>query len=75
MQGLKEAYERHHKCVYEPAALDAAVALSTRYIADRQLPDKVCLAGARLDMPAPHWLMQARGRILPKKTLIRAAPP
>ncbi len=31
----------HHRCVYEPAALDAAVALSSRYIADRQLPDKV----------------------------------
>lgn len=41
LEGLREAYERHHKCVYEPAALDAAVSLSTRYIADRQLPDKV----------------------------------
>ena len=39
-QGLREAYERHHRCVYEPAALDAAVHLSARYIADRQLPDK-----------------------------------
>lgn len=41
LDGLREAYERHHKCVYEPAALDAAVQLSARYIADRQLPDKV----------------------------------
>jgi AAA lid domain len=40
VQGLREAYERHHRCVYEPAALDAAVRLSARYIADRQLPDK-----------------------------------
>jgi AAA lid domain len=43
VQGLREAYERHHRCVYEPAALDAAVALSACYIADRQLPDKVRL--------------------------------
>ena len=29
------------RCVYTSEALDAAVALSARYIADRQLPDKV----------------------------------
>jgi ATP-dependent Clp protease ATP-binding subunit ClpA len=40
-QGLKERYERHHQCVYEPGALEAAVALSARYVADRFLPDKV----------------------------------
>lgn len=40
-QGLKERYERHHQCVYEDGALEAAVALSARYVADRFLPDKV----------------------------------
>ncbi len=54
----------HHRCVYEPAALDAAVALSSRYIADRQLPDKVgpiqscpaffCLVGSEC-LLAPLW--------------------
>ena len=41
MQGLKERYERHHQCIYDEAALEAAVALSARYVADRFLPDKV----------------------------------
>jgi ATP-dependent Clp protease ATP-binding subunit ClpC len=45
--GLKERYERHHRCVYTDGALEAAVALSSRYVADRFLPDKVgsCMAG------------------------------
>ncbi|KAK9830429.1 hypothetical protein WJX72_011733 [[Myrmecia] bisecta] len=40
LEGLKDRYERHHRCIYEPAALQAAVRLSTRYVADRHLPDK-----------------------------------
>lgn len=39
---VQERYERHHRCVYSSEALAAAVALSSRYIADRHLPDKVC---------------------------------
>lgn len=38
--GLKEKYEQHHRCVITDAAIDAAVQLSARYIADRFLPDK-----------------------------------
>ena len=38
--GLAATYGEHHGCVYSPAALDAAVRLSVRYIPDRQLPDK-----------------------------------
>ena len=41
LQGLKERYERHHQCIYDFGALEAAVALSSRYVADRFLPDKV----------------------------------
>lgn len=41
MQGLREKYERHHHVVYTPEALEAAVKLSHKYIADRFLPDKV----------------------------------
>ncbi|KAL4441273.1 hypothetical protein ABPG77_011510 [Micractinium sp. CCAP 211/92] len=40
LEGLQERYERHHRCVYSSEALAAAVALSSRYIADRHLPDK-----------------------------------
>ena len=40
LTGLKEAYEVHHRCTYSDGALAAAVHLSNRYIADRQLPDK-----------------------------------
>ncbi|KAL6957451.1 hypothetical protein U1Q18_046448 [Sarracenia purpurea var. burkii] len=38
--GLREKYEAHHKCIYTLEALNAAVHLSARYIADRHLPDK-----------------------------------
>jgi ATP-dependent Clp protease ATP-binding subunit ClpA len=38
--GLAPVYERHHRVAYDPEALAAAVRLSSRYIADRQLPDK-----------------------------------
>lgn len=40
LKGLSSRYERHHRCVYDPDALAAAVALSARYVPDRQLPDK-----------------------------------
>lgn len=46
--GLKERYERHHRCAYTEEALAAAVALSAKYIADRFLPDKVRGGGLRL---------------------------
>ncbi|CAN7030422.1 unnamed protein product [Brassica oleracea var. botrytis] len=38
--GLREKYEAHHNCKYTMEAIDAAVYLSSRYIADRFLPDK-----------------------------------
>lgn len=38
--GLREKYEAHHHCKYTMEAIDAAVYLSSRYIADRFLPDK-----------------------------------
>ncbi|HRO40036.1 MAG TPA: ATP-dependent chaperone ClpB [Flavobacteriales bacterium] len=40
LRGLKEKYESHHKVLIKDAAIIAAVELSTRYISDRQLPDK-----------------------------------
>eukprot|EP00798_Chlamydomonas_sp_ICE-L_P020851 gene20851-27684_t len=40
LQGLREKYEQHHRCVYSDEALEASVKLSHKYIADRLLPDK-----------------------------------
>ncbi|KAH7516882.1 hypothetical protein ACOSP7_000230 [Xanthoceras sorbifolium] len=38
--GLREKYEAHHNCRFTLEAINAAVHLSARYIADRYLPDK-----------------------------------
>ncbi len=40
LRGLRDKYEAHHKLTITDEALDAAVALSSRYINDRFLPDK-----------------------------------
>lgn len=40
-KNTQERYERHHHVVYSSDALAAAVHLSSRYITDRFLPDKV----------------------------------
>lgn len=40
LKGLRDRYEAHHRVKITDAALDAAVKLSDRYIADRFLPDK-----------------------------------
>jgi ATP-dependent Clp protease ATP-binding subunit ClpC len=40
LNGLKQKYEEHHKCIYTPQALFAAATLSDRYVHGRFLPDK-----------------------------------
>ncbi|WP_255426139.1 ATP-dependent Clp protease ATP-binding subunit [Pseudonocardia sp. C8] len=40
LRGLRDRYERHHGVRLTDGALDAAVALSARYVPDRFLPDK-----------------------------------
>ena len=40
LKGLRDKYEAHHKLTITDEALEAAVALSRRYINDRFLPDK-----------------------------------
>ena len=51
LQGLKPRYEAHHGVTYADEALQAAVELSVKHIADRLLPDKaidvIDEAGAR----------------------------
>ena len=52
MEGLRDRYEAHHQVHFTDEALQAAVALSDRYIQDRFLPDKAIdvmdEAGARM---------------------------
>ncbi|MFO1514278.1 MAG: ATP-dependent Clp protease ATP-binding subunit [Verrucomicrobiota bacterium] len=40
LKGLRQKYEDHHKAEFTDKAIEAAVKLSDRYIADRFLPDK-----------------------------------
>ncbi|MEU1540097.1 ATP-dependent Clp protease ATP-binding subunit [Actinacidiphila glaucinigra] len=54
LRGLRDSYEAHHQVRYTDEALDAAAALSDRYISDRFLPDKAIdlmdQAGARVGL-------------------------
>ncbi|HEX9052498.1 MAG TPA: ATP-dependent Clp protease ATP-binding subunit [Anaeromyxobacter sp.] len=51
LKGLAPRYEKHHAVAYAPEALEAAAALTARYVTDRFLPDKAVaaldLAGSR----------------------------
>src|SRR6185436_10273007 len=40
LQGIRSAYEEHHKLTIADEALEAAAHLSSRYVPDRFLPDK-----------------------------------
>ncbi len=40
LNGLKSKFEEHHGVIYQPDAIRAMVELSSRHLADRQLPDK-----------------------------------
>ncbi|MFD7442697.1 ATP-dependent Clp protease ATP-binding subunit [Streptomyces sp. NPDC059909] len=52
LRGLRDSYEAHHQVRITDEAIDAAAALSDRYITDRFLPDKaidlIDQAGARV---------------------------
>ncbi len=40
LHNIKDKYEDHHNVTYTPEAIEACVRMSTRYITDRNLPDK-----------------------------------
>ena len=40
LKGLVHLFERHHRCIFSETAIEDAVYLSSRYITDRQMPDK-----------------------------------
>jgi ATP-dependent Clp protease ATP-binding subunit ClpC len=54
LSGLRDSYEAHHQVRFTDEALDAAAALSDRYVSDRFLPDKAIdlmdQAGARVGL-------------------------
>ena len=56
LKGLQNRYEKHHQVSYDESALESAVELSSRYINERQLPDKaidvIDEAGANLRLMA-----------------------
>jgi ATP-dependent Clp protease ATP-binding subunit ClpC len=55
---IKEKYEEHHAVTYTPEAINACVALTSRYITDRFLPDKAIDAldesGSRVHLTNIH---------------------
>ncbi len=58
LNNIKEKYEEHHNVTYTPEAIDACVALTTRYMSDRFLPDKAIdamdEAGSRVHITNIH---------------------
>jgi type VI secretion system protein VasG len=70
LRGLVATLERHHKLRIQASAVDSAVRLSHRYIADRQLPDKAvgvlstaCARVALGQQAAPAAIEEHRRRI------------
>ncbi|HZH54986.1 MAG TPA: ATP-dependent Clp protease ATP-binding subunit [Sphingobacteriaceae bacterium] len=55
---IKDKYEDHHNVTYTPAAIQACVTLTTRYVTDRFLPDKAIdaldEAGSRVHLTNIH---------------------
>ena len=71
LEGIKGKYEAHHHVTITPEAVEAAVRLSSRYINDRNLPDKAidlideAAASARLHaMDVPDKIREISDKIL-----------
>ena len=70
LEGIVSRYEEHHRVTIIPEAISAAVALSARYINDRNLPDKAidlideASSAARLKiMKTPEKLYELEAQI------------
>lgn len=70
LEGIKEKYEAHHRVRISQEATTAAVRLSSRYINDRNLPDKAidlideAAAAARLQMANAPYRQQEQQELL-----------
>ncbi|MZD04830.1 AAA family ATPase, partial [Streptomyces sp. SID5785] len=66
LEGLRDAYEAHHRVRFADGALAAAAELSDRYISDRFLPDKAIdlmdQAGARVRLRSASRSTEIVGR-------------
>ncbi len=62
LRGLRSGYARHHQVSIDESAIEAAAALSARYIADRFLPDK---AIDLMDEAAASVALQNKGSASP----------
>lgn len=76
LTNIKDKYEDHHNVTYTPAALEACVKLTGRYITDRYFPDKAIdaldEAGSRvhlLNITAPKELEEQENKIEDVKRL------
>jgi len=83
LRGLRDKYEAHHKLTITDEAINAAVAMSVRYITDRFLPDKaidlIDEAASRVrteSLTTPHSLKTLQSKIdalsLEKEEAIRS---
>ncbi|TAE93084.1 MAG: ATP-dependent Clp protease ATP-binding subunit [Verrucomicrobia bacterium] len=70
LYGLRAKYESHHKARFTPAAIEAAVKLTARYLTGRYLPDKAIdvldEAGSRArisQMTRPQAIKELEGEI------------
>jgi ATP-dependent Clp protease ATP-binding subunit ClpC len=66
LKGVVHLFERHHRCVFTDEAIEDAVHLSSRYISDRQMPDKAIdvldEAGSRVRIKAFNSRMRSNDR-------------
>jgi len=70
LNNIKDKYEEHHNVLYTPAAIEACVRLTQRYISDRHLPDKAIdaldEAGSRVhitNIEVPENITQLEGQL------------
>ena len=70
LENIKDRYETHHNVNYTPAAIDACVKFSDRYISDRFLPDKAIdlmdEAGSRVhihNLDVPEVIVEIENKI------------
>jgi len=70
LNNIKDKYEEHHNVLYTPAAIEACVRLTQRYISDRHLPDKAIdaldEAGSRVhitNIEVPENIAQLEGQL------------
>ncbi len=70
LNNIKDKYESHHNVVYTDDAIDGCVKLTTRYVSDRNLPDKAIdaldEAGARVHISKIN-IPKQRDKIVEKK--------